>query len=299
MKKLLTAVLLAQLLSGCASNSTTTPKGVYSAGGAYMIQTKISDERTLKAYAEAQQKNALLNDISTQKSNPLLDGDLLFGSGLVGSTVFFAQNGVWLNPGNFLDKASLGMFAFNVLSGIGMSKHPWTYTYFFHQSAECNERKCVEDNFEAFSRDMMREYFQHPAAKFKESDVISIDYSRSNMFLDRFGVFVQFNNPEAKHNAPWKILSAINLKRMYQSPIPTWGNVEPTKFQDMVGLPGLSYEQTAAILLKISAAHPNILTYIGVDNSRKDSTQPCFGGFFIKQGAALPVEEIGCMRVPG
>lgn len=289
----LPALIILILITGCASSSAPKTNGSYSTGGELMIKTKISNERTLKNYSEAQKKS---DDIAKQHNNPLLDGDLIFGSGLVGSTVFFVQNGVWLNPGNFLDKASLGMFALNFLSGTGMRHHPWTYTYFFHQSADCNERKCVEDNLEAFSADMMRAYFNHPSARFKESSLMSLEYARANMLLDRFAVYAQFENPESERNPKWRLLNATNLKRMHNKPTPMWGNVEPTKFQDAIGLPGLNYEQTAELLLDISASHPSILVFIGIDRTRKDNQQPCFGGFFLQEGTILPVEEIGCMK---
>ncbi len=296
MIKKLTVLVFVSLLSGCASTNAPQPKATFSAGGQLLVQNRISSSNTLSAYAEAQQKHAEINNISSQQKNLLANSDLLFGSGLVGSTAFFAQTGVWLNPGNFLDKTSLGMFAASFLAGTGMRYHPWTYTYFFHQSTECNERKCVEDNFEAFAKDMMREYFAHESATFNESDVINIDYARANLMIDRFAVYGQFNHPAVKRGPPLRIMNATNLKRMYQAPIPTWGNVEPTKFQDAIGLPGLNYQQTAELLLKISAAHPTILVFIGIDRTREKTGEPCFGGFFIKAGNTIPVTEMGCMN---
>lgn len=226
----------------------------------------------------------------------MADGDLLFGSGLVGSRLFFAQHGVWLNPSNFLDKASLGLFAANLLSGTGMRYHPWSYPYFFHQSAECNERKCVEDNFEAFAKELLQHYFAHPASRFKEADLIEADFARANLMIDRFAVYATFNNPEAQRNPRWQLMNATNLKRLHQKPVPTWGNAEPTKFQDAIGLPGLTYQQTAELLLKTSASHPTILMFVGIDRTRQESGEPCFGGFFIQAGNTIAVPEIGCMN---
>lgn len=292
-KELLFATVFSMLTFGCAS---TDPTIGLSAGGQLLVHTNISSANTLKNYSEAQTKAA--REFGQHTNSYLLNSNLIFGSGLVGSTLFFAENGVWVNPSNFLDKASLGMFAADILLGKGMSHHPWTYTYFFNQSDKCNERDCVEDNLEAFSRDIMVSYFKHPAASYKESSVIEIEYARSNFLAgDRFSVFGNFNDPQEKRNPRWRLIHVPNLDRISVIPKSLWGNYEPSEYQDNIGLPGLDYEQTVGLMIEVSNNHPEILVYVGIDRERQKSKSPCFGGFFIQSGQTIPVEEIGCMKI--
>lgn len=290
-RKLAFSVMLAVMVTGCASTDQTSS---FSTGGKLLVNTRISNTYDLNKYVEAQTKAA---SISQETNNPLVNADLLFGSGLVGSTVFFAEHGVWLNPGNFLDKASLGLFAADFLLGKGMSHHPWTYTYFFNQSTKCDSRDCVEDNFEAFTKDVMAAYLKHPAGKYKESSVKKIEYARSNILADRFTVLGSFHEPKEERSPNWSLIHIPNLDRVNSSPTPMWGNIDPSEYQDHIGLPGLNYEQTVRLMLEASSKHPEILVYVGIDRERQKSKLPCFGGFFIQSGQTIPVNEIGCMHI--
>lgn len=285
------SAILAVILTGCASTDHTSN---FSTGGKLLINTKISSASDLKHYAEAQTKAA---SISQQTNSTLVNSNLLFGSGLVGSTVFFAENGVWLNPSNFLDKASLGMFAADFLMGTGMRHHPWTYTYFFNQSTTCDSRDCVEDNFEAFAKDVITAYLKHPSGRYKESSVKEIEYARSNILIDRFTVFGSFHDPKLERNPKWRLIHVSNLDRVSSSPTPLWGNAHTSEYQDKIGLPGLNYEETVALMLEASSKHPEVLVYVGIDRERHKNNLPCFGGFFIQSGQTIPVEEIGCMQL--
>lgn len=290
-KDLVIFAVLATLLSGCATTDQTIG---LSTGGKLLVNTKISSANHLNKFSEAQTKAASLN---TQTNSTLLNTDLIFGSGLVGSAAFFAKNGVWVNPGNFLDKASLGFFAADFLLGKGMRHHPWTYTYFFNQSDKCNARACVENNLEAFSRDIMASYLTHPSARFQESSVKEVEYARSSFLAgDRFTVYGSFTDPTAERNPRWRLIHVPNLDRLTTTPKSLWGNVQPTEYQDGIGLPGLNYEQTVELMLQASVNHPEILVYIGIGRERQKNSLSCFGGFFIQSGKTIPVEEIGCMN---
>jgi outer membrane murein-binding lipoprotein Lpp len=284
------SAILAVMLAGCTSTAQISS---FSTGGKLLVNSNISSAYDLKNYADAQTKAA---SISQQTNSSLMNTDLLFGSGLVGSTVFFAEHGVWLNPSNFLDKASLGFFAADFLLGKGMRHHPWTYTYFFNQSATCDARDCVEDNFEAFTKDVMAGYLKHPAGKYKASSVKEIEYARSNILIDRFTVFGSFHDPKLERNPHWSLIHVSNLDRVNSSPTPLWGNADPTEYQDHIGLPGLNYEETVSLMLEASTKHPEILVYVGIDRERQKNKLPCFGGFFIQAGQTIPVDEIGCMQ---
>lgn len=284
------SAMLTMLVTSCASTDQTSG---FSPGGKLLVNTKISSGYDLNKYKEAQSKAA---SISQETNSSLANADLIFGSGLVGSAAFFAEHGVWVNPSEFFDKASLGMFAADFLLGKGMRHHPWTYTYFFNLSSTCDVRGCVEDNFEAFTKDVIAGYLKHPSGKYKQSNVKEIEYARSNILADRFTVFGSFNDPEVERTPNWSLIHIPNLDRLSSSPTPLWGNVDPSEYQDHIGLPGLNYEETVGLMVEASSKHPEVLVYVGIDRERQKSKLPCFGGFFIQSGQTIPVEEIGCMH---
>ncbi|MCU4676188.1 hypothetical protein N7931_11155 [Catenovulum sp. 2E275] len=128
--------------------------------------------------------------------------------------------------------------------------------------------------------------------------VDKISYETSGLLADHAKARIKFKEPEEikKHN--YTVMSVSNLDEV-NSDFNIWGNETPKDRPDMLGFLGLSYIETSDLLLDASEKHPYILIYRGIDSERMKEGKPCYGGFFIRAGKPIVVDELNCVKLAG
>ncbi len=289
------AILISTLLPGCGS---TPEPMVLSKGGQLLLETKIQSEREIRKLLEnIKEQNANPQNV-VQKRSFDMDGmtDVVFGSGLVSSMAVLSDTGQWVSAGSFTNWSQLGLGLVTWLASSDMTRHPLTYTYFFNQDANCDDLECTEDAIAAYFKDVSDVYFATVQGAQYEADEVNI--LRSNFILDRVTLEHNYKVPEGERDGDWKIMSVVKLDKVNKK-MHLWGNYNPREMPDHVGFRNMNYIDTSNMLIEVSKRHPTVLIYRGIDTGAAKQNRPCYGGYFIKNGEPIVVEELKCVKMAG
>ena len=73
-----------------------------------------------------------------------------------------------------------------------------------------------------------------------------------------------------------------------------WGNETWADYQDKFNL-GFGYKRDTELLIEATKGNQSLVVFRGVDMQGLVKKQPCFGGFFIRNGQIINIPELGCM----
>lgn len=280
-------VLLCSLLfTGC----TTIDQSRFSPAARLMIGTKLATASEMQKMA----KQPALNKEKAEEAGSTNTAGLVIGSGLAGSTAFYASTGAWLSPKAFMDVPILGIAAVNTVIGRGMKHHKWTYTYFFYMSGSCDDRKCINQGFERFHQRLVEAYKEEATRQGLPLQNLSARFSGAGRVLNGIDGYmtVTIGGDEWK-NLP--VFGIADVDRIGEHDgMHVWGNDSPYDFQDRVQFPKVTEAQISQLLIEASKADPAIYIFRGVDLLALSKKQPCSGGYFINNGKKLVASELGC-----
>lgn len=291
-------IALICILMGCSSTSEA-PLNL-SEGAQLLLDTKIQSKYEIKKLIE-KRSNDSSNSEYAKESAVQFDTatNVVFGSGLVSSAAVLADSGAWVSPGKFTDWTQLGFAALDFLVSSDMKRHPLTYTYFFNVDPACNALDCTEKALSDFFNDMSDEYIKSDFNKGHEGAPIEkVEVKTSNFALNRVTLFYNYDEPEGKRDLDWKVMSVPQLDEVNENMF-IWGNEDPRSMPDTIGFLGLPYIETSNMLLNVSKRHPTILIYRGIAHHFAREGKPCYGGFFIKNGKPIVVDELNCVKFVG
>ncbi len=277
-------------LSGCSS---VPDNFEFSKGAELMVATNLSDHTELYENALLVEKQNLNEVNSTGGST----SDLIVGSGLAGSAIFFADTGVWAGTGSFVDGMALTSFVLDSLTNKGMRHHKWTYNYFFHIDDKCTSRDCVNESLGAFWLKLADIYDK--SGKGEKYNFHKFEFSGAGFFFDYFeGKAVQeytLDDGSIRTNSQnLMLVRQLDDISEYQGK-EIWGNDTPKDYQDKITLLGMDYVEETNALIEASKVFPTLYIFRGIDRVAAKEKKPCFGGFFINNGRTINVPETGCM----
>lgn len=258
-----------------------------------MMATRLSDEAELYENAVLVKKQNLSEVNSTGGSA----SDLIIGSGLAGSAIFYANTGVWAGTGSFVDGMALTSFALDSLTNKGMRHHKWTYNYFFHIDDTCTSRDCVNEKLGAFWLKLADIYAE--SGKGSDYNFHTYSFSGAGFIFDYFEgkaeqKLIREDGSEAVNSQNLMLVRQLDEISDYQGK-EVWGNDAPEDYQDKITLLGMDYIEETNSLVEASKGFPNLYIFRGIDRAAAQDKKPCFGGFFINDGKTITIPEVGCM----
>ncbi|WMS95107.1 hypothetical protein RB215_03330 [Pseudoalteromonas sp. HL-AS2] len=291
-------LLFLSTLAGCSS--TSDQPLTLSAGGQLLLETKIQSNNEIKKLLEKSTKDLPNNEYSKELVAQLdTTTNVVFGSGLVSSAAVLAESGAWVSPGNFTNWGQLGFSAMSFLVSKDMKRHPLTYTYFFNKDPKCDDLKCTEKALSSFFKDMSDEYIKSSFNKgHNGAPIEKVEIKTSNFILDRVTLFYNYDEPEGKRDLDWTVMSVPKLDEINEEQF-IWGNKDPRSMPDTIGFLDLPYIEASNMLINVSKRHPTILIYRGISHYFAKEGKPCYGGFFIKNGKPIVVDELNCVKFVG
>jgi hypothetical protein len=295
MLKKIGIVLFSAILAGCAS--TPLPYTELSEGAKLLIDTRIQSEYEIKEILKAVQANKEKAEYQKESVLPANAAiDVVFGSGLVSSAAVLSDTGMWVSPSHFMDWSQLGLATLSFLISTDMKRHPLTYTYFFNVDPNCDELECTENAIAAFFQDMSDEYIKSAFNKgHNGAPIEKVEIAKSNFAINRVTLFYNYAEPAGERDLDWRVMSVARLDEVNEDKF-IWGNEEPRGMPDDIGFLDLPYIDESNMLIEVSKRHPTILIYRGIADHFAKEGKPCYGGFFIKQGKPIVVDELNCVK---
>lgn len=172
--------------------------------------------------------------------------------------------------------------------------HPVLYPYFF--VTQCQSAGCVQEKFIDMAQGFTQAYMQDARVVAQKHPFRPLKIVRSDWDVNQAMVEAIDQEP---HNIKKKVGVYLRLRNFDEvnSAQNLWGNHDPREQPDGFSSKVLDDVERAKLLIKVSQSYPDVLTFIGISQTRLKEGQSCFGGFFVKAGKVTHVPELGCNGV--